>query len=197
MLEDLIRKNRSCRRFIQSRFTGYEYAERTGESGPPVCIRGQFAAVEIRYLLQSGEECRDILLSGMGCLSQGLAGSRWKVNGHPVISLCWGIRPLLRILDAITALPARAFCWAPEKKGFAGCMLGAVNREKLRDDPEPFPRSLKSFWLSLWGCRAKKSLSSLSGQTAVSATGGTAGGRTMFPSEALRTSSLKPMVDAP
>lgn len=131
MLEDLIRKNRSCRRFIQNRSVSLNDLNELVNLGR---LSASGANLQpLKYILSTRPEKNTEIFS---CLAWAAYLKDWP---GPVD----GERPsayIIVLVDSAIAqdfgcdhgIASQSIMLGAREKGLAGCMLGAVNREKLR-----------------------------------------------------------------
>jgi len=132
MLEDLIRKNRSCRRFIQSRSldmnTLNELANLARLSASAANLQ------PLKYVLCCNPEKNAEIFS---CLAWAAYLKDWsgplegeRPSGYIVVL---GDTAITQDFGCDHGIACQSILLGAREKGLAGCMLGAVNREKLRD----------------------------------------------------------------
>lgn len=132
MLEDLIRKNRSCRRFIQSRSMDMNTLNelvnlaRLSASGANL--------QPLKYVLSCNPEKNAEIFS---CLVWAAYLKDWpgplegeRPSGYIVVL---GDTAIAQDFGCDHGIASQSILLGAREKGLAGCMMGAVNREKLRD----------------------------------------------------------------
>ena len=132
MLEDLIRKNRSCRRFIQSRSLDMNTLNelvnlaRLSASGANL--------QPLKYVLCCNPEKNAEIFP---CLAWAAYLKDWpgplegeRPSGYIVVL---GDTAIAQDFGCDHGIASQSILLGAREKGLAGCMLGAVNREKLRD----------------------------------------------------------------
>jgi len=131
MLEDLIRKNRSCRRFIQSRSLDMNTLNelvnlaRLSASGANL--------QPLKYVLCCNPEKNAEIFP---CLAWAAYLKDWpgplegeRPSGYIVVL---GDTAIAQDFGCDHGIASQSILLGAREKGLAGCMLGAVNREKLR-----------------------------------------------------------------
>ena len=131
MLEDLIRKNRSCRRFIQSRpldmntLNELVNLARLSASGANL--------QPLKYVLCCNPEKNAEIFP---CLAWAAYLKDWpgplegeRPSGYIVVL---GDTAIAQDFGCDHGIASQSILLGAREKGLAGCMLGAVNREKLR-----------------------------------------------------------------
>ena len=131
MLEDLIRKNRSCRRFIQSRSLDMNTLNelvnlaRLSASGANL--------QPLKYVLCCNPEKNAEIFP---CLAWAAYLKDWpgplegeRPSGYIVVL---GDTAITQDFGCDHGIASQSILLGAREKGLAGCMLGAVNREKLR-----------------------------------------------------------------
>ncbi len=131
MLEDLIRKNRSCRRFIQSRpldmntLNELVNLARLSASGANL--------QPLKYVLCCNPEKNAEIFP---CLAWAAYLKDWpgplegeRPSGYIVVL---GDMAITQDFGCDHGIASQSILLGAREKGLAGCMLGAVNREKLR-----------------------------------------------------------------
>lgn len=132
MLEDLIRKNRSCRRFIQSRFMDLNTLN---ELVNLARLSASAANLQpLKYVLSCNPEKNAEIFS---CLAWAAYLKDWsgplegeRPSGYIVVL---GDTAIAQDFGCDHGIAGQSILLGAREKGFAGCMLGAVNREKLRN----------------------------------------------------------------
>jgi nitroreductase len=132
MLEDLIRKNRSCRRFIQSRFMDLNTLN---ELVNLARLSASAANLQpLKYVLSCNPEKNAEIFS---CLAWAAYLKDWsgplegeRPSGYIVVL---GDTAIAQDFGCDHGIACQSILLGAREKGFAGCMLGAVNREKLRN----------------------------------------------------------------
>ena len=132
MLEDLIRKNRSCRRFIQSRSIDMNTLNelvnlaRLSASGANL--------QPLKYVLCCNTEKNAEIFP---CLVWAAYLKDWpgplegeRPSGYIVVL---GDTAIAKDFGCDHGIASQSILLGAREKGLAGCMMGAVNREKLRD----------------------------------------------------------------
>ncbi len=131
MLEDLIRKNRSCRRFIQNRSIGLNILNelvnlaRLSASGANL--------QPLKYMISCSPEKNMEIFS---CLAWAAYLKDWPgpVDGErpSAYIIVLGDSAISQDFGCDHGIASQSIMLGAREKGLAGCMLGAVNREKLR-----------------------------------------------------------------
>jgi nitroreductase len=132
MLEDLIRKNRSCRRFIQSRSldmnTLNELVNLARMSASAANLQ------PLKYVLCCNPEKNAEIFT---CLAWAAYLKDWpgplegeRPAGYIVVL---GDTAVAQDFGCDHGIACQSILLGAREKGLAGCMLGAVNREKLRE----------------------------------------------------------------
>ncbi len=132
MLEDLIRKNRSCRRFIQSRLLDLDTLN---ELVNLARLSASAANLQpLKYVLCCNPEMNAEIFS---CLAWAAYLKDWpgpqegeRPSGYIVVL---GDTAISGDFGCDHGIASQSILLGAREKGLAGCMLGAVNREKLRD----------------------------------------------------------------
>ena len=132
MLTDLVRQNRSCRRFYQEHRVP---ADTLWELVDLARLSASGANLQpLKYIASCHPEQNETIfrtLSWAGYLKTGPDLMKEK-NRPPTLS-SWPIRPSVRTLVATTVLQPSPFCWAPREKGLAGCLSGTIKRQQLKE----------------------------------------------------------------
>jgi nitroreductase len=132
MLDDLIRKNRSCRRFIQSRLlemnTLNELVNLARLSASAANLQ------PLKYVLCCNPEKNAEIFT---CLAWAAYLNDWpgpsegeRPSGYVVVL---GDTAITQDFGCDHGIASQSILLGAREKGLAGCMLGAVNREKLRE----------------------------------------------------------------
>lgn len=131
MIEDLIRKNRSCRRFHQD----HEVELKTLEDLVNLARLSASAAnlQPLKYTLSCNQEINARIFS---CLAWAAYLKDWpgpKEGERPsaYIIVCGDTR-ISKNIDCDHGIAGQSILLGAREKGLAGCMLGAVSRKKLR-----------------------------------------------------------------
>lgn len=132
MLEDLIRKNRSCRRFIQSRSMD---KNTLNELVNLARLSASGANLQpLKYVLSCNPEKNAEIFS---CLVWAAYLKDWpgplegeRPSGYIVVL---GDTAIAQEFGCDHGIASQSILLGAREKGLAGCMMGAVNREKLRD----------------------------------------------------------------
>ncbi len=132
MLDDLIRKNRSCRRFIQSRSMDMNTLN---ELVNLARLSASAANLQpLKYVLCCNPEKNAEIFS---CLAWAAYLKDWpgplegeRPSGYIVVL---GDTAIVQDFGCDHGIASQSILLGAREKGLAGCMLGAVNREKLRD----------------------------------------------------------------
>jgi len=132
MLEDLIRKNRSCRRFIQSRSLDMNTLN---ELVNLARLSASAANLQpLKYVLCCNPEKNAEIFP---CLAWAAYLKDWpgplegeRPSGYIVVL---GDMAIAQDFGCDHGIASQSILLGAREKGLAGCMLGAVNREKLRD----------------------------------------------------------------
>jgi nitroreductase len=132
MLEDLIRKNRSCRRFYQNNAVNMQTLEELVNFGR---LSASAANLQpLAYVLSCNAKKNDEIFS---CLTWAAYLKDWTGPED-------GERPaayIVVLLDTTIAkdsgcdhgIACQSIMLGAREKGLAGCMLGAIDRERLRE----------------------------------------------------------------
>jgi nitroreductase len=132
MLEDLVRKNRTCRRFIQSRpiemNTLNELVNLARLSASAANLQ------PLKYVICCDPEKNAEIFS---CLAWAAYLKDWsgpvegeRPSGYIVVL---GDTTITKEFGCDHGIASQSIMLSAREKGLAGCMLGAVNREKLRE----------------------------------------------------------------
>lgn len=132
MLEDLIRKNRSCRRFIQRRLLDLNTLN---ELVNLARLSASAANLQpLKYVLCCNPEKNAEIFP---CLAWAAYLKDWpgpqegeRPSGYIVVL---GDTAIAQDFGCDHGIACQSILLGAREKGLAGCMLGAVNREKLRD----------------------------------------------------------------
>jgi nitroreductase len=132
MLEDLIRKNRSCRRFIQRRLLDLNTLN---ELVNLARLSASAANLQpLKYVLCCNPEKNAEIFH---CLAWAAYLKDWpgplegeRPSGYIVVL---GDTAIAQDFGCDHGIACQSILLGAREKGLAGCMLGAVNREKLRD----------------------------------------------------------------
>jgi nitroreductase len=132
MLEDLIRKNRSCRRFIQSRLLDMNTLN---ELVNLARLSASAANLQpLKYVICCNPEKNAEIFT---CLAWAAYLKDWpgplegeRPSGYIVVL---GDTAIAQDFGCDHGIACQSILLGAREKGLAGCMLGAVNREKLRD----------------------------------------------------------------
>ena len=132
MLEDLIRKNRSCRRFIQSRSMDMNTLN---ELVNLARLSASAANLQpLKYVLCCNPEKNAEIFP---CLAWAAYLKDWpgpaegeRPSGYIVVL---GDMAISQDFGCDHGIACQSILLGAREKGLAGCMLGAVNREKLRE----------------------------------------------------------------
>ncbi|MFH0997423.1 MAG: nitroreductase family protein [Pseudomonadota bacterium] len=132
MLENLIRKNRSCRRFIQSRSLDMNSLN---ELVNLARLSASAANLQpLKYVLCCNPEKNAEIFS---CLAWAAYLKDWpgpldgeRPSGYIVVL---GDTAISQDFGCDHGIASQSILLGAREKGLAGCMLGAVNREKLRE----------------------------------------------------------------
>jgi len=131
MLEDLIRKNRSCRRFIQSRLLDMNTLN---ELVNLARLSASAANLQpLKYVICCNPEKNAEIFT---CLAWAAYLKDWpgplegeRPSGYIVVL---GDTAIAQDFGCDHGIACQSILLGAREKGLAGCMLGAVNREKLR-----------------------------------------------------------------
>jgi nitroreductase len=132
MLEDLIRKNRSCRRFIQSRLLDLNTLN---ELVNLARLSASAANLQpLKYVICCNPEKNAEIFT---CLAWAAYLKDWpgplegeRPSGYIVVL---GDTAIAQDFGCDHGIACQSILLGAREKGLAGCMLGAVNREKIRD----------------------------------------------------------------
>jgi nitroreductase len=132
MLDDLIRKNRSCRRFIQSRSLDMNVLN---ELVNLARLSASAANLQpLKYVICSSPEKNAEIFP---CLAWAAYLKDWpgplegeRPSGYIVVL---GDMAITQDFGCDHGIACQSILLGSRERGLAGCMLGAVNREKLRD----------------------------------------------------------------
>lgn len=132
MLEDLIRKNRSCRRFIQSRSLDINTLN---ELVNLARLSASAANLQpLKYVLCCNPDKNAEIFS---CLAWAAYLKDWpgpsegeRPSGYIVVL---GDTVIAKEVGCDHGIASQSILLGAREKGLAGCMLGAINREKLRE----------------------------------------------------------------
>jgi nitroreductase len=132
MLDDLIRKNRSCRRFIQSRSLDMNVMN---ELVNLARLSASAANLQpLKYVICCNPEKNSEIFS---CLAWAAYLKDWpgplegeRPSGYIVVL---GDMAITQDFGCDHGIACQSILLGARERGLAGCMLGAVNREKLRD----------------------------------------------------------------
>ena len=132
MLENLIRKNRSCRRFIQSRSLDMNSLN---ELVNLARLSASAANLQpLKYVLCCNPEKNAEIFP---CLAWAAYLKDWpgplegeRPSGYIVVL---GDTAISQDFGCDHGIASQSILLGAREKGLAGCMLGAVNREKLRE----------------------------------------------------------------
>ena len=132
MLDDLIRKNRSCRRFIQSRLLDLNTLN---ELVNLARLSASAANLQpLKYVLCCNPEKNAEIFP---CLAWAAYLKDWpgpqegeRPSGYIVVL---GDTAITQDFGCDHGIASQSILLGAREKGLAGCMLGAVNREKLRE----------------------------------------------------------------
>jgi nitroreductase len=132
MLENLIRKNRSCRRFIQSRSLDMNTLN---ELVNLARLSASAANLQpLKYVLCCNSEKNAEIFP---CLAWAAYLKDWpgplegeRPSGYIVVL---GDTAITQDFGCDHGIASQSILLGARERGLAGCMLGAVNREKLRD----------------------------------------------------------------
>jgi nitroreductase len=132
MLEDLIRKNRSCRRFIQSRSLDMNTLN---ELVNLARLSASAANLQpLKYVLCCNPEKNAEIFP---CLAWAAYIKDWpgplegeRPSGYIVVL---GDTAIVQDFGCDHGIASQSILLGAREKGLAGCMIGAVNREKLRE----------------------------------------------------------------
>ncbi len=132
MLEDLVRKNRSCRRFIQSRSLEMDTLN---ELVNLARLSASAANLQpLKYVVCCHPEKNAEIFS---CLAWAAYLKDWpgplegeRPSGYIVVL---GDTSITQDFGCDHGIASQSILLGAREKGLAGCMLGAVSREKLRD----------------------------------------------------------------
>jgi nitroreductase len=132
MLEDLIRKNRSCRRFIQSRSLD---KDTLNELVNLARLSASAANLQpLKYVLCCSPEKNAEIFP---CLAWAAYIKDWpgplegeRPSGYIVVL---GDTAVTQDFGCDHGIASQSILLGAREKGLAGCMLGAVNRERLRE----------------------------------------------------------------
>jgi nitroreductase len=132
MLEDLIRKNRSCRRFIQRRLLDLNALN---ELVNLARLSASAANLQpLKYVLCCNPEKNAEIFP---CLAWAAYLKDWpgpqegeRPSGYIVVL---GDTAIAQDFGCDHGIACQSILLGAREKGLAGCMMGAVNREKLRD----------------------------------------------------------------
>lgn len=132
MLEDLIRKNRSCRRFIQSRSLDINTLN---ELVNLARLSASAANLQpLKYVICCNPDKNAEIFS---CLAWAAYLKDWpgpsegeRPSGYIVVL---GDTAIAKEVGCDHGIASQSILLGAREKGLAGCMLGAINREKLRE----------------------------------------------------------------
>ncbi len=132
MLEDLIRKNRTCRRFIQSRPLPMNTLNELVNLGR---LSASAANMQpLKYVMCCDPEKNAEIFS---CLTWAAYLKDWPgpVEGERPAGyiVMLGDTSIAKDFWCDHGIAGQSILLGAREKGLAGCMLGAINREKLRD----------------------------------------------------------------
>ncbi|MCX5883454.1 MAG: nitroreductase family protein [Deltaproteobacteria bacterium] len=132
MLDDLIRKNRSCRRFVQSRSLDMNALN---ELVNLARLSASAANLQpLKYVICCNPEKNAEIFP---CLAWAAYLKDWpgpledeRPSGYIVVL---GDTAITQDFGCDHGIACQSILLGARERGLAGCMLGAVNREKLRD----------------------------------------------------------------
>jgi nitroreductase len=132
MIADLIRENRSCRRFHEEHAVGLETLKELVNLGR---LSASVANLQpLKYILSSDLNTNADIFS---CLSWAAYLKEWPGPGEgerpAAYIVVLGDNNISQEAGCDHGIAAQSILLGAREKGLAGCMLGAINREKLRD----------------------------------------------------------------
>ena len=132
MIADLIIENRSCRRFHEEHAVGLETLKQLVDLGR---LSASAANLQpLKYILSSDKSTNADIFS---CLSWAAYLKEWPgpVEGERPAAyiVVLGDKTISRDAGCDHGISAQSILLGAREKGLAGCMLGAINREKLRE----------------------------------------------------------------
>jgi nitroreductase len=132
MIADLIRKNRSCRRFHEKHAVGLETLKELVNLGR---LSASGANLQpLKYILSSDLKTNADIFS---CLTWAAYLKNWpgpEAGERPaayIVVLC--DNNISQDAGCDHGIAAQSILLGAREKGLAGCMLGAINRKKLRE----------------------------------------------------------------
>lgn len=132
MIEDLIRKNRSCRRFYQNHRVDIETLK---EMVNLARLSASAANLQpLKYIISCNPQKNDLIFS---CLGWAAYLKDWPgpQEGERPASyiIILGDTDITGDFGCDHGIASQSILLAAVEKGLAGCMIGAINRKKLRD----------------------------------------------------------------
>ncbi len=133
MITDLIKKNRSCRRFHQDDVVDPEALKELADLARLSSSAGNLQP--LKYILSSNPEKNALIFS---CLSWAGYLKDWpgpedgeRPSGY-IIFLC-DKEKFNEWVGYDCGIASQSILLGSREKGLAGCMIGSINRQKLRD----------------------------------------------------------------
>jgi nitroreductase len=132
MLSDLIRENRSCRRFYEDHAVGRETLKKLVDLGR---LSASGANLQpLKYIISSDSKTNAGIFS---CLAWAAYLKDWsgpEEGERPAAYIViLGDSNISRDAGCDHGIAAQSILLGAREKDLAGCMLGAINRKKLRD----------------------------------------------------------------
>ena len=132
MLEDLIRKNRSCRRFYQNHPVKIETLEELVNLGRLSASAGNLQP--LAYVLSCNSRKNEEIfpcLAWAGYLKDWAGPEEGERPAAYIVVLC--DREIAKDPGCDHGIACQSIMLGAREKGLAGCMIGSIDREKLRE----------------------------------------------------------------
>lgn len=132
MITELIRKNRSCRKFHQEDAVSMDTLKRLVNLARMSASAGNLQP--LKYLLSCGKQKNDVIFS---CLAWAAFLKDWagpeQGERPPAYIIVMGDSNLTSDFGCDHGIASQSILLGAREMGLAGCILGALNRKKLQD----------------------------------------------------------------
>ncbi|MFC1829742.1 nitroreductase family protein, partial [Thermodesulfobacteriota bacterium] len=133
MIEDLIRKNRSCRRFYQDHPVSIDMLKELIDLAR---LSGSAANLQpLRYILSVNAEKNARIFSCLGWAGylKGWPGPEEGERPSGYIIILADIEKATEYIGCDYGIAGQSIMLGARERGLAGCMLGSIKRRKLKD----------------------------------------------------------------
>ena len=118
MIEELVKGNRSYRRFHQEAPVSLETLRGLVNLARLSASAANLQPLKYCLSCEPEQKRRHLLLPGLGRLPEGLAGAGGRASGPPPTSSSWGTRRSPRTSAATTASRPKASSWGPGSRAW-------------------------------------------------------------------------------